>query len=146
MVSKGDITNLNFRSNSFDTVIVIEVFEYLTEFKKAISEIYRVLKPKGIILVSIPFMYKYHNDSIRFTRTYLLELFSEFSKIQIYPIGNFYTIILDILRDKIIHIKFSLIRYLLYIPYLILALFIIPSKQLIKDTNFVSGYLIFAKK
>lgn len=145
-VKKGDITDLDFPANYFDGVLSTEVFEYLKEHEKASSEIHRVLKKDGVALISIPFMYKVHNDFIRYTKEYIYELFSNYDKVEVFTIGNFYTIILDILRDKIIHLKSSFIRYFLYLPYLFLVLFIKLSRFLIKDQNFVSGYLIWAKK
>lgn len=145
-VKKGDITNLDFADNSFDAVLSTEVLEYIKEPHKAVSEIHRVLKEGGIALVSIPFMYKVHDDFVRYTKDYINDIFSIFKRIEIFPIGNFYTIILDILRDKIVHLKLVPLRFFLYLPYIFLTLFIKPSKFLIKDQNFVSGYLILARK
>ena len=145
-VQKGDITNLKFGDNIFDGVLSTEVLEYIKEPQKAVSEIHRVLKKEGIALVSTPFMYKVHQDLSRYTKEYLVNLFSKFQVVEIFPIGNFYTIILDILRDKIVHIKMPILRYIFYFPYLFLVLFIKPSQILIKDQNFISGYLVFARK
>lgn len=145
-VKKADITNLPFKERTFDGVLSTEVLEYVKEPRKAISEIHRVLKKGGKALISVPLMYKVHQDLVRYTREYLLELLQDFSKVEVFPIGNFYTIILDILRDKMITLKLIPLRYFLYLPYLFLVLFIKPSKILIKDQNFVSGYLIFAQK
>jgi SAM-dependent methyltransferase len=74
-VQKGDITDLKFNDGSFDGILSTEVFEYIKEPKKAIFEIHRVLKKDGIALVSVPFMYKAHQDAVRYTREYLAELF-----------------------------------------------------------------------
>lgn len=145
-VQKGDLRSLKFVSNSFDGVLSTEVLEYVAETSQAIFEIHRVLKKGGFTLVSTPFMYKVHGDYLRYTEAYLREQFSKFSKVEILPIGNFYTIILDILRDKIVVLKPRVLRYLLYLPYLFLVIFIKPSMILIKDKNFVSGYIILAQK
>jgi SAM-dependent methyltransferase len=145
-VMKGDITDLKFKSNLFDTVISTEVFEYLEDPKRAISEICRVLKKNGVLLLSAPLIYRFHDDLVRYTENYWRKLLKDFSKVEFYYIGNFYTIILDILRDKIVKNPNILLRYLFYLPFLILTL-LIPFSQLIsKDRNFVSGYIIFAKK
>ena len=50
----GDSNNLFFNSNSFDIVICLEVLEHLQVPKKAIDEIYRVLKPGGYAIISTP--------------------------------------------------------------------------------------------
>lgn len=145
-VSVGDITNLNFQDSSFQSVICLEVLEYVSDFKKAISEISRVLVVDGEAVISVPFMYRTHQDKVRLTDLYIRELFgTQFSSIHILPVGNFYTIILDILKSKINQVKFKLLRYLCYLPYLFLVLFI-PLFKFSKDESFVSGYVILAKK
>lgn len=50
----ADITRLPFKDSCFDTVICSEVMEHIPDEKKAISEIVRVLKPGGILGVSVP--------------------------------------------------------------------------------------------
>lgn len=145
-VLKGDIYKLKFENSSFDSVLATEVFEYLEDPKQAISEIYRILKKDGILLLSAPLIYKVHEDLVRYTENFWKKLLKDFSKIEFHYIGNFYTIILDILRDKLVKNPNIILRYLLYLPFLILTLLIPLSKILSKDRNFVSGYLIFAKK
>lgn len=145
-VGYGDINKMIFKNESFHSALCIEVFEFLTTPKKAVSEIYRILKKDGVLIFSIPFMFKIHQDQMRFTKNYLeKELFNSFSYVKIYPIGNFYTIILDILKDKINNIKPFFLRYLIYMPYLFLVLFI-PFSKISKDENYISGYFIVAKK
>ena len=47
----GDVHKLPFRNKSFDIVSAIETLEHLQNPKQALSEIYRVLKPKGYLVV-----------------------------------------------------------------------------------------------
>lgn len=47
----GDVHKLPFRNRSFDIVSAIETLEHLQNPKQALSEIYRVLKPKGYLVV-----------------------------------------------------------------------------------------------
>jgi SAM-dependent methyltransferase len=145
-VEFGNVNNLQFSDSSFDNIICLEVFEYLTTPKKAISEIYRVLRPGGTLVLSCPFMYKAHQDQLRYTDDFWeKELLGKFSQKEIKVIGNFYTIILDIVRGKIAKIKFKPLRYILYLPYLFFVLFI-PLSKISKDPVYASGYLIIAKK
>jgi len=46
--------NLPFKDESFDLVTILEVLEHLRNHKRIISEIYRVLKPNGIVMMSSP--------------------------------------------------------------------------------------------
>ncbi len=49
-----DITNLPFCNDSFDIVICSEVLEHISNDKKAMSELVRILKPGKILAVSVP--------------------------------------------------------------------------------------------
>lgn len=47
----GDVAKLPFESESFDAVMSSQVFEYLEGIGEALSEVYRVLKPGGTVLI-----------------------------------------------------------------------------------------------
>lgn len=49
----GDILNIPFENDVFDTCISFLVLEYVRDDEKAIMELYRVLKPSGKLLVSV---------------------------------------------------------------------------------------------
>lgn len=50
----GDIQRMPFNDNSLKKVILTEVLEHIPDDRKALTEIYRVLKPNGIILITVP--------------------------------------------------------------------------------------------
>ena len=50
----GDIQSLPFKDNIYDAVICSEVLEHLETLDNAVSEIVRVLKPGGVLAVSVP--------------------------------------------------------------------------------------------
>ncbi|WP_178987744.1 class I SAM-dependent methyltransferase [Winogradskyella schleiferi] len=50
-----DITAIDSESNFFDLVICYHVLEHINEDLKAMSELYRVLKPNGICYIQTPF-------------------------------------------------------------------------------------------
>lgn len=52
--SLQDITNLNYKDNFFDVVICTEVIEHISDYVKAISELKRVLKDEGMLILSFP--------------------------------------------------------------------------------------------
>ncbi len=54
---QSDIERLPFLNESFDLVLCIGVLSYLNEDHKAISEIARVVKNKGVIVVASPNFY-----------------------------------------------------------------------------------------
>jgi SAM-dependent methyltransferase len=51
---KADICNLPFEDNAFDIVFCNHVLEHITDDTKAMQELYRVLKPKGMGIFQIP--------------------------------------------------------------------------------------------
>ena len=50
----GDATNLKFANNFFDWIICSEVLEHISEDKKVLAEISRVLKPGGKVIITVP--------------------------------------------------------------------------------------------
>jgi len=50
----GDLMKMPFKAKSFDIVVSSEVIEHVTDPRKAISEMYRVLKPGGILIITTP--------------------------------------------------------------------------------------------
>ena len=46
--------SLPFADNSFDKIICSEVLEHVPDYKAVLTEIYRVLKPSGILAASVP--------------------------------------------------------------------------------------------
>jgi SAM-dependent methyltransferase len=63
-----DLQNLSFADNSFDVVISSEVFEHIPDAYRAFREVYRVLKPGGRHVFTVPFESTGFEDSIRAIR------------------------------------------------------------------------------
>lgn len=53
-VARADATSLPFPSASFDALILAEVLEHLEDDEAAIAEAARVLRPTGILAISVP--------------------------------------------------------------------------------------------
>lgn len=76
-----DVQAIDLPDESVGTVICCEVFEHITDPKKAIQEIFRILKPSGIAILSAPMHYHIHeepHDYWRFTpygMAYLMGVF-----------------------------------------------------------------------
>lgn len=49
----GDIYELPFKENELDGLMMIRVTHHLDDLKKAISELYRVLKPGGVAVIEV---------------------------------------------------------------------------------------------
>ncbi|MBJ6985298.1 methyltransferase domain-containing protein [Luteimonas sp. MC1750] len=57
----GDAGRLPFPDASIDTVLLLEVLEHLRHPEAALPEIARVLKPGGVLLMTLPFLYPVHD-------------------------------------------------------------------------------------
>lgn len=51
---KADICNLPFKENEFDVILCNHVLEHIPDDTKAMQELFRVLKPKGMAILQIP--------------------------------------------------------------------------------------------
>ena len=90
----GDIQDMNsIEADRFDTVLCSEVLEHLPRPAAALSEINRVLKPGGKLILSVPFFARLHEEPYDFFRytehglTYLLED-NNFAVVELRPIGS----------------------------------------------------------
>jgi len=90
-----------FASESFDTLFCCSVLEHTREPWRAFSEMYRVLAPGGIAIVSVPFVFYLHgqpHDYYRFTRyalTYLAER-EGFDVVEIVSNGGLIQLLLNV--------------------------------------------------
>jgi len=55
---KMNITNIKYKTNSFDFIICLQVLEHVLDDTKAMRELCRVLKPGGIAFLQFPINYK----------------------------------------------------------------------------------------
>ena len=53
-IQQTDATRLPFADNSFDKIICSEVLEHIENYQGVLREINRVLKPEGILAISVP--------------------------------------------------------------------------------------------
>jgi len=68
----GDVQNMPMIADcSYDTALCFEVLEHLPRPSAALQEIYRILRPKGTLILSVPHLSRLHDqphDYYRFTR------------------------------------------------------------------------------
>ncbi len=97
----GDAHALPLATASFDTVVASQVFEHLHTPRLALSEVARVLRPGGHLLLAVPFLYFVHqapHDYQRLTRYGLEQLFVDQPfDIQIQPFGGRLPAALDLI-------------------------------------------------
>lgn len=55
-------------SESADCVFLVSVLQHIPSPQKAIDEVFRVLRPGGVVYVNVPFLFFYHRDPEDFNR------------------------------------------------------------------------------
>lgn len=60
-----DLTNLTFKDNTFNCIASCDVLEHIPNYKKALKECHRVLKPNGRFIFTIPFLINSKTNIIR---------------------------------------------------------------------------------
>lgn len=95
----GNITNLPFQNNFFDLIVAIEVLEHIENDEKALKEIFRVLKPNGYFLFSVPLK---------------PELYNEFDK----AVGHYRRYKIQELQSQISNAGFLVVKYRCHSIYL----------------------------
>jgi len=123
---KADIQNMPLPDKSYDAVICKAVLHIIPNPAKAVEEIHRVLKPGGLLLAYVPYIYPYHGqkgvclDYWRFSQDGVKELFKNFHSLEISPADGYFVTILNFmpiqflrriikpiakLLDKVFHTK-----------------------------------------
>jgi SAM-dependent methyltransferase len=66
-------THLPFRSGAFDAVVASDVLEHIEDDSTAVLEIARVLRPRGVVVISVPahqWLFSQHDAALHHFRRY----------------------------------------------------------------------------
>jgi SAM-dependent methyltransferase len=136
--------------NHFDTILATDVLEHISNPKLFISESARLLKPKGKLILAVPFLYKIHEapyDYYRYTEYALRDFMDKNSlkTIVLEPYGGTPEIILDIISKHVV--KYKLLSFL-YLNTCKIALNTSFLKNYSQKTaqEFPLGYCLVAEK
>ncbi|QFY89739.2 class I SAM-dependent methyltransferase [Magnetovirga frankeli] len=64
----GDGQNLPLQDASIDAILMLDVLEHMPKPAQAVAEATRVLKPGGVLLIQVPFLYPLHDEPYDFQR------------------------------------------------------------------------------
>jgi len=89
--------------NSFDIILLTEVLEHILNPTSVIQEAKRILKPKGLLIITMPFLYPIHADPDDFQRwtpnKIKLELtIKNFEIVHLEPMGSLFAVMYDLLH------------------------------------------------
>ncbi len=142
---------------NYDFVLMSEVLEYIEDYQLALSEAFRVIKPNGTLIISVPFLFPIHRDAgdyYRFTELALIGMLEKvgFKSINVQAMGSVFSVIYDILliaygygsekEDKFLN---KVIRNRVLPIFFRLFLFL-DKKSIYSSKWITSGYFITASK
>jgi SAM-dependent methyltransferase len=90
---------LPFGQDVFDCVLAVEVLEHVSDPPRVVRDAYRVLRPGGVLLLSVPFTYHQHADPFDYwrpTKSALELMLSSFSECSVMAQGNRLHVISDL--------------------------------------------------
>jgi ubiquinone/menaquinone biosynthesis C-methylase UbiE len=160
-----DGENIPFADNSFENIICTEVIEHIENPSKIIGEMYRVLKPNGLCIVTLPWSARVHfapHDYCRYTPYKLKTLFTQFKSAEINNRGTDINTIVskmivlffgnisswDYTLKDILLIPFKIISLIAFIPILLIAVIFSHISLLLElgSDNDPLGYTITLRK
>jgi ubiquinone/menaquinone biosynthesis C-methylase UbiE len=152
-------TSLDFPDNHFDSVLCTQVLEHVFEHDKMMKEIYRVLKPGGHIILTVPFAWELHEepyDFFRYTKHGLQQLFEQtgFAVDQIKPNGGKWAAVYQLRTNMLYHsfkkkTFWNKLKKLLFIELRLTQLrnhFAIWLDKKYRDEVFTLNYIVVAHK
>ncbi len=162
----ADLTKpLPFKDAAFDVVISSNTFEHLPNTEEILKEVFRILKPGGVLLATIPFMMRLHQkpyDYNRYThykwewlahqtgfKNVVVEALSEPRDVYATVQRHFYTYVISSVRER---------SGMLRLPLLLLVKVLWKCEQMkiallrrvyafpAQTPDFTEGYALVAKK
>ena len=151
-----DGTRMPFENNTFESAFGTEVLEHCPNPEIILKEIYRVLKPGGVFLFTVPFLWNLHevpHDEYRYT-PFSLERHlknSGFRDVTIKATGGWHASMAQMLglwvrRSPMRHIKRQLLSWLVKPAIKYLITLDKPEKVQFKNGQMITGLSGFVKK
>jgi SAM-dependent methyltransferase len=101
---QADGSQLPFVSGVFDVILCIEVLEHVPHPPDILAEANRALKPGGTLIVTAPFLYRFHSDPYdygRYTHVYWREQLEAqgFEQVDVTWHGLFWSVAVEFIRQ-----------------------------------------------
>jgi len=150
----GTAYSTGLKDCAVDTVFTAAVMEHLEEPANALSEMNRILKPGGIIILSAPFFWHIHEeprDFYRYTEygfEYLLKK-SGFEVLEIVSLSGFWVTVCEMFIYYIARFNRSILKYIPIIPFMILLVqgcAAVLNKIDSKSTRWTWAYVAVGRK
>jgi SAM-dependent methyltransferase len=153
----ADAAHIPLSRESVDTVLCNATLEHVNDPTRVMSEISRILRPAGVLLLGVPFLYRIHsppNDFWRFTEHQLLRMVEEqgLQLVRIERIGLLFTVLCDMMKQAISEVRWRGLRWLTWLLFLPVATILVTLEQSGMGkhstvlTRYTTGYLVLATR
>ena len=143
----ADATKIPLKNNSIDNIVCFQLLEHLPNPEKAINEIYRILKPNGICLLTTHMATVLHGepyDYFRFTKYALKDvLFKKFKYIKVEANGG---ALLSIMQLIVWGISEKLPKIIGFPLIVILNIIGKSLDKIFYSEVFTLNYIVYARK
>lgn len=136
--------------NTFDSAILTDVLEHIHNPGLLVSELNRILKPEGVLILAVPFFYWIHespHDYHRYTKYALMQYMEknglEILRLEAY--GGFLDVIFDLLNKTIFRQTF-IARLFVKFGLFSRRLFFLKKLNKKSEGHFPLGYILVARK
>jgi SAM-dependent methyltransferase len=148
----GDVVHMSaFADLSVDVVICVEVLEHVSHPQKAVDEIFRILRPGGVVIGSTPFLLGLHEqprDYFRYTYHGLRLLFSAFEHLTLRERNGYFASVAALLtRPFVVGSEANRNAFWLASPVLIaIAVTLDLLDRVIPSVNGTTGYFFVFRR
>ena len=137
----ADLENpLPIREATYDAVLLINVLEHIFEYRQLLLESVRVLKPGGILVVVVPFLFPIHPSPRDFHR------FTEYALRRKCGRIGLKSITIEVLGRGVFSVRYLLLERLMPLPLRLIGHFSIRFLALSFDIAFNRLARLFGKK
>jgi SAM-dependent methyltransferase len=137
---------------SQDFALLIHVLEHLFDYRTCLFETNRILKPRGMLVGCVPFLYRIHpdpDDYFRFSESCLRRILKEagFAEVTVTPLGFG-----PVTAGAFQYARILKIKILVFLAYVIgfwidtVLARIFPKNENVNPKNFPLGYFFVAYK
>lgn len=144
-----------FKNNQFDHAVAFQVLEHHQDPEKMFSELFRVVKRGGYVLITVPFIGGVHgepDDYQRFTRYGLKVRAEKYGKIiELKEQGSIFSVISSLFGELIIRFTGKsrlhyIVGMIIFPPFLLYSYLVFILDKIFKSDTIFINYLILIKK
>jgi SAM-dependent methyltransferase len=153
----ADGEHIPFRTGTIGTVVCLETLEHVDNPLQVTRELARVLQPSGVLLLSVPFLYRVHgapSDFWRFTQYQVERMVCQagLEIVHMEHLGRLLTVLCDMTKQAISEVRWTALRWamgIIFLPVAALAVSVESlgeRKHLSAISTFTTGYVVMATK